>query len=47
MVWIFIFGLYDSGRYWVNGEFQKEMDLNKLLIEEVWNIYGRMEAFKG
>jgi hypothetical protein len=43
----FYFGLYDSGRYWVNGEFQKEMDLNKLLIEEVWNIYGRMEAFKG
>ena len=29
----FYFGLYDSGRYWVNGDFRKELDLNKLLIE--------------
>ena len=43
----FYFGLYDSGRYWVNGEFQKELDLNKMLIEEVWNAYGRRKAFKG
>lgn len=43
----FYFGLYDSGRYWVNGDFQKEMDLNKVLIEEVWKTYGGMKAFKG
>ncbi len=43
----FYFGLYDSGRYWVNGDFQKELDLNKLLIEEVWLKYGKMNAFKG
>jgi len=43
----FYFGLYDSGRYWVNGEFQKELDLNRFLIEEVWQLYGKMKAFKG
>lgn len=43
----FYFGLYDSGRYWVNGEFQKELDLNKVLIDEVWGKYGHMKAFKG
>lgn len=43
----FYFGLYDSGRYWINGDFQKEADLNKLLIEEVWKAYGGMKAFKG
>ncbi len=43
----FYFGLYDSGRYWVNGDFQKELDLNKFLIEEVWRNYGQMKAFKG
>lgn len=43
----FYFGLYDSGRYWVNGDFRKELDLNKLLVEEVWQAYGHMSAFKG
>lgn len=43
----FYFGLYDSGRYWVNGDFQKELDLNKVLIDEVWKAYGHMKAFKG
>ncbi|WP_299580012.1 DUF4434 domain-containing protein [uncultured Sunxiuqinia sp.] len=43
----FYFGLYDSGRYWVNGDFQSELDLNKALIEEVWAKYGHMPAFKG
>jgi hypothetical protein len=43
----FYFGLYDSGQYWVNGEFQKELELNKVLIEEVWHSYGWMKTFKG
>ncbi|SHF98686.1 protein of unknown function [Mariniphaga anaerophila] len=43
----FYFGLYDSGRYWVNGDFQQESDLNKHVIEEVWSKYGKMSAFKG
>lgn len=43
----FYFGLYDSGKYWEKGDFQKELDLNKLVIDEVWSKYGTMNAFKG
>jgi hypothetical protein len=43
----FYFGLYDSGKYWINGDFQKELDLNKILIEEAWAKYGNYKAFKG
>jgi hypothetical protein len=43
----FYFGLYDSGTYWVEGKFQREVDLNKKLIDEVWRKYGHMPAFKG
>ena len=43
----FYFGLYDSGKYWVNGDYQKESDLNRLIIDEVWAKYGKSPAFKG
>lgn len=43
----FFFGLYDSGKYWTQGKFQQEVDLNKRLIDEVWTRYGQMPAFKG
>lgn len=43
----FYFGLYDSGKYWVNGDYRKEIDLNKAIIEEVWTRYGAMKAFRG
>ncbi|WP_010664915.1 DUF4434 domain-containing protein [Marinilabilia salmonicolor] len=43
----FYFGLYDSGKYWNEGKFQKEVDLNKAFIDEVWKKYGNMPAFKG
>ncbi|MFV0506850.1 MAG: DUF4434 domain-containing protein [Bacteroidales bacterium] len=43
----FYFGLYDSGKYWIDGNFTKELSLNKLLIDEVWKRYGHMSAFKG
>ncbi|MFV0266225.1 MAG: DUF4434 domain-containing protein [Draconibacterium sp.] len=43
----FYFGLYDSGKYWEKGDFQQELDLNKLVIDEVWSKYGTMNAFKG
>lgn len=32
----FYFGMYDSGKYWQEGLFQKEIDLNMALIDEVW-----------
>ncbi len=43
----FYFGLYDSGKYWVSGRYQEEVDLNKKVIDEVWQKYGHMSAFKG
>lgn len=41
------FGLYDSGKYWVNGEYQKEIDINKEYCNEVVQKYGHRKAFKG
>lgn len=43
----FFFGLYDSGKYWVEGSFQKEIDLNLRLIDEVWIKYGHHKSFQG
>ena len=43
----FYFGMYDSGKYWQEGLFQKEIDLNMSLIDEVWNKYGHHKSFKG
>lgn len=44
----FYFGLYDSGKYWwEQGDFQKEVDINLKVIDEVWAKYGKMPAFKG
>ncbi len=43
----FYFGLYDSGVYWDTGNLTTEIDANKYVIEEVWNLYGHRKAFKG
>ena len=43
----FYFGLYDSGKYWPEGNFQKEIDINKKFIDEAWKKYEKMPAFKG
>ncbi|PRY99881.1 uncharacterized protein DUF5109 [Marinilabilia salmonicolor] len=43
----FYFGLYDSGKYWTEGKFAQEVDLNKRVIDEVWTKYGHMPAFRG
>jgi hypothetical protein len=43
----FYFGTYDSGQYWHSGEYQKEVDLNRLVVDEVWQRYGSRQAFKG
>jgi len=43
----FYFGMYDSGRYWLSGDFMKEIDLNIALIDEVWKKYGHHQSFKG
>lgn len=41
------FGTYDSGQYWVNGEYKKEIDLNKDFCTEVVERYGARKAFGG
>jgi len=43
----FFFGTYDSGLYWQEGNFQKEVDLNRAAADEVWRKYGGRAAFKG
>jgi len=43
----FFFGTYDSGCFWHRGEHQKEVDINKRVVDEVWKRYGHMKAFKG
>lgn len=37
----FYFGLYDSGEYWDTGDLSHEIEYNKYVIDEVWNIYGK------
>jgi hypothetical protein len=43
----FYFGLYDSGKYWVDGNYEAEVAINKAVIDEVWQNYGHYPAFKG
>jgi len=43
----FYFGLYDSGKYWSTGEYEKEIEINQLVISEVWGKYGHYKAFSG
>jgi hypothetical protein len=43
----FYCGTYDSGRYWHDGDFQREVDLNLRVADEIWQRYGRRRAFRG
>lgn len=43
----FYFGVYDSGYFWHIGEYQKEIDVNIALIDEVWKKYGHHKSFAG
>lgn len=43
----FYFGLYDSGIFWINGDYRKEVELNYRLTEEVIKKYGHRKAFQG
>lgn len=43
----FYFGLYDSGHYWDTGNMQHEIDVNRYVIEEVWEKYGHYKSFGG
>lgn len=43
----FYFGTYDSGHYWLKGDYQTETEINKALCEEFIQNYGDYEAFGG
>ena len=43
----FFFGTYDSGNYWYNRQYRREIDLNLTVAEEAWRRYGSRKAFKG
>lgn len=43
----FFFGVYDSGIYRAQGDHQKEIDINREFIDEVWQKYGSYKAFSG
>lgn len=43
----FYFGLYDSGSHWVNERYEKEVEINLAIIEEVGRKYGHSPAFHG
>ena len=43
----FFFGLYDSGRYWINGDYRKEIEINKEFCREIVDRYGDRPAFNG
>ncbi len=43
----FYLGLYDSGRMWHEGQYEKEVDINLQLMEEIMEKYGHHPAFKG
>ncbi|MCS2795093.1 DUF4434 domain-containing protein [Bacteroides faecis] len=37
----------DSGKYWQEGLFQKEIDLNMALIDGVWRVLCHHKSFQG
>lgn len=43
----FFFGTYDTGNYWINGDYRRETDINKAFCDEVIEKYGHRKAFKG
>lgn len=43
----FFFGTYDSGRHWIAGDYQREIDINRAFCDEVMERYGDRPAFGG
>lgn len=43
----FFFGTYDSGKYWQNGQYEIESDINKAFCDEFMEKYGHRQAFGG
>jgi len=43
----FFLGTYDSGRFWHNYEWRKEVEINRAFLREAWARYGGYPAFGG
>jgi hypothetical protein len=43
----FYCGIFDSGRYWMTGDFKKEVEINKFFLDELWAKYGHHPSFYG
>ena len=43
----FYFGLYDSGRYWHQHDWERELAISRAVADEVWSRYGERRAFAG
>lgn len=43
----FYFGIYDSGRFWHDGQFEREVELNQRFTEEAARKYAHRQAFGG
>jgi hypothetical protein len=43
----FYFGTYDSGKFAREGNPQREVEVGKAFVDEVWQRYGHRKAFKG
>ena len=43
----FWFSTYDSGNYWMNGDYATEIDISKKVTEEAWKKYGHHKSFAG
>lgn len=43
----FYFGTYDSGKYWIEGDFRSEAAISRQVVEEVWEKYGHYSSFGG
>lgn len=43
----FYFGIYDSGRFWHQGQPEKEVEINLRFTEEFMQKYGQRKAFGG
>jgi hypothetical protein len=43
----FYCGIFDTGRYWLSGDFKKEVEINKLFLDEIQQKYGHHKSFHG
>ncbi|MFV0536404.1 MAG: DUF4434 domain-containing protein [Dysgonomonas sp.] len=43
----FYCGIFDTGRYWLTGDFKKEVEINKLFLDEIQEKYGHHKSFHG